>query len=332
MKWSRGYSASYLLKTVDRVSWHDVDEMNFISGSITRQTSDLVESADLEMDEDPKEKWVRVYLRAQQNDEETTIPIFTGLTSSPQRKLDGKRSTYPVTCYSVLKPAKDILLKQGWYAPAGSNANTAAKLLTGPAPVIVEEKSPVLASSIVAGNEETNLSMAQKIVSAIGWQIQITGTGEIHICSYNTKSKAVFSALDEDLLENSITIEDDWYSCPNVLRVVQNGTSYTVKDNNKNSPLSIQNRGREIWKQETDVSLNSGETLSSYTVRRLKELQSSTRTVSYDRRYYPDIYVGDMITLHYPDVDIQGDFFIKSQSIELGYNCKTSEECYEYSR
>jgi hypothetical protein len=40
----------------------------------------------------------------------------------------------------------------------------------------------------------------------------------------------------------------------------------------------------------------------------------------------PDLYPGDMISLHYPEQDADGDFTISSQSIELGYAARTSEE------
>ena len=66
-----------------------------------------------------------------------------------------------------------------------------------------------------------------------------------------------------------------------------------------------------------------------YAKRRLKEEQMPSRTISYDRRYVPDIFPGDLIRLNYPEEKISGTFEIRSQNITLGFAGKTSEEVIE---
>ena len=90
--------------------------------------------------------------------------------------------------------------------------------------------------------------------------------------------------------------------------------------------LSTVNRGREIWKEETGVVLSSGETLIEYAARKLKEAQSPSRKLNYNRRYYEDITVGDVVSLNYPVHELVGEYRIISQSIELGTGCRTTEE------
>ena len=331
MNYSRGFSASYYMTILDPVTFRDVQTISIKGGSIDRSTSELMESADIDLTEIPGdgEEWIRVYLTArQEGSEDERVPVFTGLLSVPERSLDGHRESYTVECYSVLKPAADILLQRGWYAPSGVNgAALAASLLScGLAPVTLSEHAPVLAGSIVSEDGETNLSMAEKILAAIGWRIRITGAGEIQISEPAVRPSASFDALENDSLEMKVTDTQDWFSCPNVFRAVQGDLVSIARDDDPSSSLSTASRGREIWMEETDCSLGAGETLSDYALRRLKEEQSPARKLKYDRRYQPDIVPGDQVRIHYPGNGIAGVFQITSQSIELGYNAKTTEE------
>ena len=52
MDWSKGFSARYILTTVDPKTWTDQQEFEFTEGSIDRDsTSDLRESASVTMTE-----------------------------------------------------------------------------------------------------------------------------------------------------------------------------------------------------------------------------------------------------------------------------------------
>lgn len=334
MDFSKGFTASYDLTIVDPVSWRDLSHFRLTGGTIERNTDLLMESADLDLTELPGdgEVWIRVWMNASQEySAETRIPLFTGLTTAPERKLTGKRESYPVSCYSVLKPAADRLLPRGWYAPKnGNGAKIIRELLAiGAAPVTAAENSPLLSSAIVSEDGETNLSMASKILTAIGWNLRISGNGTIYLQPENTEVAATFDAASFDILEPSVTDTCDWYSCPNVFRAVSGSDSATAKDEDIGSKYSIPARGREIWMEETDCTLRDGETLLSYAKRRLKEEQTPSRTISYDRRYVPGICPGDRIRLNYPDEKISGTFKITSQNITLGFAGKTSEEVIE---
>lgn len=329
MDWSKGFSAEYEFVIVNKDSWEDERQIDFISGSIDRGAdSDLLESATVSITESIGEEWIRIYLLAHQSGSFSRVPLFTGLTSSPERKLDGNRVSWDAACYSVLKPASDVLLERGFYAPAGSNAEIVRKLLAvSPCPVEIDGISPTLLSSIVAEDGETNLSMATKIINALGWRIRIAGDGRITLCSMGQESLAAFGNNNDDSIELDITDTYDWYSCPNVYRVIGDETGVAVaRDNSQDSMLSTVNRGREIWKEETGVVLSSGETLIEYAARKLKEAQSPSRKLNYNRRYYEDITVGDVVSLNYPVHELVGEYRIISQSIELGTGCRTTEE------
>ena len=73
------------------------------------------------------------------------------------------------------------------------------------------------------------------------------------------------------------------------------------------------------------MHLGTNESLSSYALRRLKELQSPARIVEYDRRFDPNVKPGDLVRINHPEIGVNGTFRIQEQKIELTYGAKTSE-------
>ena len=331
MIWSEGFTGTYYLTIVDPKSWRDIGRMEITGGSIERNDSDLLESADIDATELPPggESWVRIWLDADQEGV-THVPLFTGLTSAPSRDIDGIRNSYKIECYSVLKPIDDILTEKGFYVPSEVTAPLAAGRLlrTGIAPVEVAEAAemPRLTDAIIAEDNETNLTLAQKVLDAINWKIRIDGTGVIHVEPNTSATVSMFDVNDNDVMELAVTDEYDWYSCPNVLRVISDDMTSIARDDDPASPLSTVSRGREIWEEESSVTLGTNESLGSYAIRRLKELQSPARTVTYARRFDPNVTVGDVVRINHPEIGIDGAFRIKSQTLELSYGCRTSEE------
>ena len=330
MDWSKGYSASYYLGVVDPDTWRDIDRIEITDGNITKSNSGLRESADVTCVNYSigRELWVRVWLDAAQGSGTEHVALFTGIACSPSVEIDGNRQTHPMECYSVLKPAQDVLLQRGWYAPANANgANLVKNLLSvSPAPVVVDGLSPTLTHSIVSEDGESNLTMADKILTAINWRLRIEGDGTIHVCPKASSSSATFDALENDIIEPQVTLEHDWYECPNVFRAVLGELSAIAKDEDPNSFLSTVSRGREVWKEETSCALSDGETIAEYAARRLREEQSYAVSVSYSRRYQPDVTVTDLVRLHHPAQGLEGTFGVISQGIELGNGARVSEK------
>lgn len=334
MIWADGYTSTYYLTIVDPRSWRDIGRVEITGGTIERSEDDLLESADVDMTELPAngEAWVRIWLDADQEGVEH-VPLFTGLTSAPSRDIEGRRETYAVECYSVLKPVDDILTERGYYIPVEVSApDAAARLLrTGIAPVEVVEvaQPPRLNDAIVAEDGETNLTLAVKVLDAIGWRIRLDGLGVIHVEPRTRDIVTMFDANENDVIELQVSEEYDWYSCPNVLRVIADDLTAVIRDDSPTSPLSTVSRGREIWREEDSVKLGDNESIAAYAARRLKELQSPGRTVSYTRRFHPDVRVGDYVRINHPEISIDGVFRVTEQSIELTYGCRTDEEAVQ---
>lgn len=334
MEWSSGFSALYELTKVDPVSFKDAGSLDFTAGTIDRTNTGLMESAELTMTENPGECWVRVYLKAKQESNGERIALFTGLTSAPERRLDGTRESFNVECYSVLQPAADVLVDIGYYAPAGADAAqlVAGLLDVGPAPVVVEGESPSLTEAIVAEDDMSRLDVAWLILDAIGWRLRIDGDGTVRICAAASEAAAVFDALENDIIELPITDSQDWFSVPNCIRVTSGSSYAEFKDDDPDSSVSTAARRTsrggtgEIWMTKKASALGDNESLSEYSLRMLREAQAPARSLSYARRYRPDVLATDLVTLHLPGIGIDGTFRVESQKVELKYGCRTSEE------
>lgn len=335
INWTKGFSSRYYMTIVDKDTWRDGKRLELTGGSIKRSQNDLRHSADLNAVDftEPGESLIRVWLDASQGNATDHTPLFTGYATTPGRSINGKLVTNSLQCYSVLKPAADILLPRGWYAPAEMNAINQIKQLlkVTKAPVRIlgdtsDSTKIKLNMSIVAEENETNLSMVELLLSSINWRMTLDGDGTICLDNQAKTPIAVFDSIKHDILEPTLSDDYDWFDCPNVFRAVMDDSYALAKDEDKNSPFSIQNRGREVWMEETSCNLNANETLAEYAKRRLMESQIVSRVITYDRRFDPNINVSDIVRLNYPAQNIVGDFIITSQGIDLGFGAKTSEE------
>lgn len=333
MDWKRGYSAKYYMTFVDPDSWKDGEIVQIIDGTIQRTLENLRESASVTCGnyEETRERIIRVWLDTIQEGSISHTPLFTGYATTPSRSINGRKETKTLDCYSVLKPADDIYLDRGWYAAAKVDGPNVIKSLLSVigTPIEIdqtEDKKRVLKQAIIAEEGETRLTMTEKILDVIGWRLKINGLGEISVAPFSKIPIAKFDSIENDVIEPSLTVTYDWYSCPNVFRAVYGTDVAIYKDEDTKSLFSIPGRGREVWAEETSCALNDGETLKAYAKRRLEELQKVSTIISYDRRYDPDIYPTDVITLGYPEQEISGNFMVSSQTINLGFNGRTSEE------
>lgn len=333
MDWSKGLSASYKAYIVDPITWKDIEPIEIISGSISKSEDSLRESADINVYNynSDREQWIRIYLDARQQSDSYYGPLFTGLISSPGRDIDGSIQSNTLRCYSVLKPANDVLLPKGYYISYGTDPSSILQSLLSVIngiPIIIEESSGYLSETIIAENGESCLSMADKILYSMGWRMYIRGDGAVIISAPSTSPSSYFDAIDVDSLETRLNIENNWFDCPNVFRAVQGNFSAVARDEDPDSLLSIQNRGREIWFEESNCN-PFNESLAQYAKRRLKEEQQVYMTVSYSRRFDPEVNVSDIISLRYPAQGLEGNFYVSSQSISLGYSPTVSEVVYK---
>lgn len=327
MQWDKAYKAVYYAMTVNPKTWADNnDRVGIIDGGIDRESTGLRGSAEITSDaEGYNERLIRIYLDAVQNSDISHNAIFTGYAVSPTLDVEGTLKKQKYSCYSVLKPADDILLERGWYAPLGSNSGALIRSLLDVtnAPFTIEGDTGSLQSYIVAEDNETRLTMVDKILRIMGLDLVLTGAGEIILRPKKINADVVFDSAANDIIEPSFSITHDWYEVPNVLRVVMDDVSAIARDDSETSIYSTVNRGREIWKQESAADIAAGDTLADYARRRLKELQTVGTQASYTRRFLPDINIGDVAQIRYES--LSGLYRIIEQKITLAHNLTTSE-------
>lgn len=328
MDFTKGYTASFYGCYIDPLTWLDQERFELVDGSVSRTNEELRQGADLtvrDFDEDA-ERWIRIYMDAEQDGNRVHVPLFTGIATSPKRDIEGSVIEKEIECYSVLKCAEDMLLQRGWYVPARANSETILRELLNsvPAPLRVNGIPPRILEAIVAEDNETYLSMIDSILDAINWKMQIAGDGTIILSPVSFDPAATFSAKENDVLETSLTIARDWFNCPNVLRATSGDLTAVARDDSQTSPLSTFNRGREIWVADDEAELNADESITEYAARKLAEEQQVEQTASYTRRFLPDINVGDIVQINYDQID--GRYIVTEQDIELTHNATTNEE------
>ena len=102
-----------------------------------------------------------------------------------------------------------------------------------------------------------------------------------------------------------------------------------AREEDPDSPLSIQNRGREVWKSESGVNLASTESIAQYARRMLKQAQQVRKSASYTRRYMPNVRPSDLIRMAYPAQGLTGVYVVQSQTVALEYGAATDEQIME---
>ena len=331
--WSKGYSASYYAERVDPATWRDVEVIRITGGTVKRELTGKRQSADIacvnyHID---VEQWIRVYMDVRQEGASAHVPLFTGLATSPDDDINGTLTTNSLSCFSVLKPAEDVILPRGWYAPAGMSGGELIRQLlrVSPAPVQVAPDAPALSDTIIAEEGETNLSMVDRILDAVNWTIRIDGDGTINVLPGSADPVIRFDPIENDMIETKIKVSADWYSCPNIYMAVSGDMTGIARDEDPESIFSVENRGREVWKRETGCALAANETVAEYALRKLKEAQHAKQKASYSRRFVPDVYPEDCISMRYHAQGLDGIYTVSSQSITLGYGARTSEQIYK---
>lgn len=330
MDWNQGYTSAWRLYSVNRSTWGDGEEIeSLISASVTKDSeSNLIEDASITIDGEPINGYVRLVLEARNTEEATRVDIGTFLVTSPKRSINGQHVSIDLECYSVLKPAADKLLPPGWYFPEGGDPIAgASKLLFDvlQCPVIPAESDIKTDEIKVAESNESVLSMANYLLTDTNWFIDIDGRGRVTIKKKPEEITVSFDTKDNDVLMPEITDESDIFDVPNVLRVTDSsGRSETIRNEDENSPTSIENIGWEKWSAE-QLTLDVNETLLSKGAERMEELSKTTRKISYTREFDPNIHIYDLALYLLPRQGIIGSFRIISQSISAGAGAQVKE-------
>ena len=336
--WTHGYACDWRVYEVDVATWADGQRLGgFRDASVSRDlTGDapLIESGSLHLDApigtDTPSRYIRLAMVATQGGASERVDVCT--LRYERSSATAARGVDDVTLNgrSVLHPASvaNTWMHYGTYAPAGGDAVAiAARMLqsTIQAPVTYDGTA-TLASNVVFGRDETVLASVWRMLSAAGISIRIDGRGRVHVGPRPSNPALTLDRASVQLVSaDGIARAHDVSGVPNRYTVWAGDVSATTTNEDDGS-TSRQARG--YWHDIVDSSpaLLDGEALDTYAARRLRELSHVKATRDYEREWWPDVTVGDVVRGSVRSVGLDGDMRVVRQSLTCGAGIVVREE------
>ena len=340
--WLSSMQQTFEYYIVDPGTWKDVKKIdNVLSCDITRDSeSETIVSATLDVTESLGEAYVRAYLITIQNEVTKRHPLGTFLVQTPAISFNGKITNVSLDAYSPLLELKEKLPTIGYTIPKNKNIMEMAYDIVNDyvrAPVVKTTKEDSLKYDFVANMNDTWLSFVTDLISNANYGLDLDELGRV-LFTPNQNAEVLqpiweYNDSNSSILYPEITMDNDIYGIPNVIEVIYSNGDDTffsrASNTDPNSPLSIQNRGREILYRDTDPSIIGNSTqlqVDKYAEKLLRELSSVQCTVTYTHGYCP-VRVGDCVRLNYKRAGIT-DIKAKviSQTISCTPGCPVTEK------
>lgn len=190
MIYEDGYRSAWRLNDVSKATWSDGASIGHVASANVTSSIDSdapsIDSADVELSAASPAvgSYVRLWMDARQSGALARVPIVTGRVAPSTSEVMGiLRTKSDVSVESVLKPAEDADMDEGWYAPVRADgAAQAATLLRAhiDAPVTIDQGvRPLLKENVIAGTD-TVLSVAWALMGDT-WEIVTDGMGVVHL-------------------------------------------------------------------------------------------------------------------------------------------------------
>lgn len=340
--WSKSMQQTFEYYLVDPNTWRDIKLIDNVKSCTIKRDSEAetLGSATFDVTETVGECYLRVYLITIQNGLKEKHPLGTFLVQTPSSSFNGKIREVSMDAYTPLLELKENPPPIGYSLLKNENIMSTVYRLCrehARAPVIETSCDTTLYYDFVANTEDTWLTFLSDLMSNAKYSFDLDEMGRILFAPKQepTSLQPVWTYTDDNssILYPDLSMDHDLYGIPNVVEVVySNGNdSYyaTVRNEDTNSPISIQNRGREIVHRVTDPDLVGNPTkkeIHEYAERLLRELSSLEYTLTYSHGYCP-VRVGDCIRLNYVKAgltDIKAK--VISQSIQCKSGCQVTEK------
>ena len=339
--WSESMQQTFEYYEVDPNTWKDKKLLDFVkSSSINRDSgTETLGSASIDIDNTLGECYIRIYLVAIQNGVKEKIPLGIFLVQTPSSNFDGKVRTVSMDAYTPLLELKEKPTPLGYSLLKNENIIEQAYMIVREncrAPVVKTESDKLLKSNFVANNGDNWLTFVRDLIAQAKFELQLDEEGKIMFAPKQTvdKLQPVYTYNDDNssILLPEVSLKHDIYGIPNVVEVVcSTGTEVyyaKVKNEDPNSPTSIQARGREIIYRDTSPNLPgfpTKEQIDEYAENLLKTLNSVEYKISYSHGYCP-VRVGDCVRLNYTKAGLIGiKAKVISQNIKCDSGCTVSE-------
>lgn len=344
--WTASMARTYEFYQVDPDTWGNTKLLSTVKTcSISRDVNvETLGSSSFDVTDSIGEGYVRTYLKTVQNGVTESHPLGTHLVQTPSSSFDGRSQSMTMDGYTPLLELKEKKPPVGYYIPKGQNALLLAYQLTrenARAPVIkpsgVTDSKHKLVYDFVADTDDSWLVYLKDLLSDIHYEFTLDEMGRIGFApKQDLKAlQSVWTYNDDNssILYPELTMNRDLYNIPNVVEVIyskSDKTLYSRKTNtNKNSPVSIPRRGREILHRVSNPEFFGGEPtqkmLDEYAEQLLAELSSIEYTVTYTHGYCP-VRLGDCVRLNYTRAGINNvKAKVVSQNIGCTAECPVSE-------
>lgn len=353
--WTKSMQQSFEYYIVEPTTLADVKRLDTVkSASFTRDfDTETLGSAMIDITNSVGESYIRAYLKTIQNGITERFPIGTILSQTPSSSFDGKVLSVSMDCYTPLIELKEKRPPLGYTIRKGSRIMDAAYTIireNARVPVNKVEPlyeknsegelvdiSPTLQKDFVANTDDTWMSFLIDLIANAKYEFGLSERGDILFLPMQDIASLqpiwTYDDGNSSILYPDITMDHDLYGIPNVVEVIYSyGNDYkqaVARNEDVNSPTSIQNRGREIVYRDTNPSLAGYVTqnqIQNYAEQLLKALSTIEYTISYTHAYCP-VRVGDCVRLNYEKAGLKNiKAKVISQKIKCEPGCPVSEK------
>lgn len=339
--WTKSMTQFFEYYEVDPYSWTNIRRINNVKSSkiVIDSGAETFGSATYDISEDIGECYIRTYLVIIQNGKKEKIPLGTHIVQTPSHSFDGKEKNISIDAYTPLLELKEKYPPIGFTVTKNTNImdsvyNHATNNMRGPTTIVSDDHK--LYKDFTASSNETWLTFLISLAKNADYKIGLDEIGKVLFYKdVNLSSASTVWTYNDDnssILYPDISIDRDLYGIPNVVEVLHtsnNGTFYAiVKNENPDSPTSINNRGREIVYRDCSPNILGNASqgrIQEYAENLLENLSSLEYTVTYSHGYYP-VKVGDCVLLNYERAGLRNiKAKVINQSIECSTGCKVTE-------
>ena len=318
-------AVTYRYCAVDPATWVDNAAIEAVEESTIEYDLELATRGKMSLTSatDIGEQYIRCYM--DDGGAEHCIGTFLAQTASAEH--DGRIKRWKVDAYSPLLELKDDCPPLGYYAASGKDPVKEALSLANShcrAPVNIAESGQSLTEDFPAKVEENWLDFLTSLLSKYNHRLMVAPNGCVYAAPIRQERamRHVFEYNDGNasIIQADITDERDLYGIPNVVEVVApNGMRSEARNENPDSMLSVQRRGRVIRLRETSPELPDGYTqddVDGYAQRLMEAKSLVTHTVSFTHRYVRHVGVGDCVLLDFARAGIHAPAIIRAESAD----------------
>lgn len=340
--WTKSMQQTYEYYVVDPGTWKDISRLdNVKTCNITRDSDTAtLGSATINVTESVGECYIRAYLITVQNGLKERHPLGTFLVQTPSSSFNGKIRDVSMDAYTPLLELKENQPPLGYSIFREENIMSMAYKLTREhlrAPVVEASCDTTLSSDFISETNDTWLTFITDLITSAEYKLGLDEMGRIlFLPDQDTASlQPVWTYNDDNssILYPELDMDHDMYGIPNVVEVVYSSGSDSyharVVNDDPNSPISTVNRGREIVRRVTDLSLVGGATenrIQEYATALLRELSTLEYTITYTHGYCP-VRLGDCVRINYARAGLTNiKAKVISQTIKCESGCPVTEK------